>query len=74
MTLAVPNSVTPPLAYMPYVGYVLQFGSFTPAVLPLTAKFNMYYLSRFSEDTLEADNFLTLLWSVSTFKFEQDRL
>ncbi len=72
-TLAVPNSITPPLAFAPYVGYVLEFGTYTPAALPLTASYNLYYICRFSEDTQEYENFMAMLW-MSTIKFQQDRL
>ena len=73
MTLIAPNSVSPPLSYTPYVGYVLEFAAYTPAAYPLTASFNMYYLCRFAEDELETENFLTMLELASTVKFKQVR-
>jgi hypothetical protein len=73
MTLAAPNSVNPPTVYAPYVGYVLQFGTFTPAALPLTASFNLYFLCRFAEDMQEYENFMAACW-LATIKFQQIRI
>lgn len=64
-TLALPGTVAP------YSGYVLEFGASAPAHLPVSAQFSFYYLCRFSDDTQEYENFLTMLWSASTVKFEQ---
>lgn len=72
-TLAAPNSITPPLVYAPYVGYVLQFGSNT-ITPPITATYSLYYLCRFSEDTQQFENFLTMLWMASTIKWQQERI
>ena len=72
-TLAPPNSVTPPSVYAPYVGYVIEFGTFTPSALPLTATYNMYFLCRFAEDMQEWDNFMAACW-LGTIKFGQQRI
>jgi hypothetical protein len=66
-TLANPNTVSP------YAGYVAQFGSYSPT-LPISAGMTYYYLSRFSEDTQEYENFMSQLWLCSSVKFEQERI
>lgn len=68
-----PNSVTPPLAYMPYVGYVISFSS-APTVFPITASYNLYYICRFPEDMQEYENFMAACWMTSSVKFVQDRI
>lgn len=73
-TLGAPNSITPPLAYTPYVGYVVQLGSYTPAALPLTASFTYFYLCRFSDDAQDFENYLTMLQMASSFRFQQVRI
>lgn len=55
-----------------YEGLVVQFPSAPTA--PVVASFNWFYLCRFSEDSLEWDNFLTMLYACSKFEFEQDRI
>lgn len=53
----------------PYQGIVLEFPS--PPATPLMAMFHYYYICRFSEDTQEYDNFMTMLWACSSVKIEQ---
>lgn len=56
----------------PYQGLVLQFSSVpTP---PITWAGNFYYPARFSEDTQDYDNFLSMLFACSKCAFEGDRL
>lgn len=73
-TLATPNSITPPLSYQPYVGYVMQFGSYSIPSTPVTASYSLYYICRFSEDTQDYENFMTMLWLANSVKFQQDRI
>jgi hypothetical protein len=72
-TLASPNSITPPVAYAPYVGYVLQFGTNT-ITTPITASYSMYYLCRFGEDMQEYENYISQIWLASSVKFSQVRI
>ena len=65
-TLNSPNTVAP------YPGYAIHFSS-APTHFPLTASFTYFYLCRFTEDTQEYENFMTMLWSCSSVKFQQDR-
>jgi hypothetical protein len=66
-TMAPANTVPP------YEGICLQFGANT-VTNPLTWGGYQYYPCRFSEDTEEYENFLTMLWTCSSFKFEQVRI
>lgn len=56
----------------PYSGLVLTFGA--PPTPPLIAGFPYYFPCRFSEDTQEYENWLTMLYMASAVKFEQDRI
>jgi hypothetical protein len=56
----------------PYQGLVINFAS-TPTP-PVTASFSYYYPAMFSEDTQEYENFMALLTSCSSVRFEQWRL
>jgi hypothetical protein len=55
-----------------YQGYVMTFGS-APAT-PIIAQFTYYYLCRFSQDTQEYENFLSMLWMAKSVKFDQMRV
>ena len=55
-----------------YTGYVMHFSS-TPTP-PIRAAYTWFYLCRFSEDTQEYENFITMLWSCSSVKIIQDRI
>lgn len=55
----------------PYQGITVQFNSVPPA--PVTATYNYYYLCKFSEDTQDYQNFITLLWSCSSLKIQQTK-
>lgn len=56
----------------PYAGLVLSFAS-APST-PILANYDYYYPCRFSKDTQEWDNFMTMLWSTSSVQFEQQRI
>lgn len=61
-----------PSTVAPYQGYVMTvIGSPVP---PMSASFRYYYLCRFSEDTQEFENFMTMLWSCSSLKVDQVRI
>lgn len=55
-----------------YPGIVLSFSSAPTA--PIVAGYNYYYICRFSEDTIDYENFMTMLNLCSKLSFEQDRI
>lgn len=57
--------------YYPYQGLVVQFSS--PPTPPISCQYSYYYPCRFSEDTQEYENFMALLYSLSSVKIEQVR-
>lgn len=67
-----PASVLPADTIPGYQGLVLNFSGGVSD--PITAAFNYWYYARFSEDTQDYENFLAMLWSCSSVRFEQDRL
>lgn len=73
-TIGLPNSTTPPAAYLPYAGYVAQFSTYTILSQPVTASFQFYYNCLFHEDEQEYENWMTMLWMCSTCKFDHVRV
>lgn len=67
-------SVLPADTVSPYQGIILNFSVSGTPTPPVTASFNYYKLCRFSEDAQEWENFLALLYSASSVKFEEDRI
>lgn len=65
-------TLLPADSYAPYQGLVLQFDE-TPTA-PVTYSANFYYACRFSDDSMNWENFQTMLYLCSKFDFEQDRL
>lgn len=65
-------SLLPADTVSPYPGLVLSFSG--PPTPPIIAQYNYYIPCKFSEDTQQFENFMTMLWIASTVKFEQQRI
>jgi hypothetical protein len=65
-------SLLPANSVAPYQGLVVNFTS-SPSP-PIFASFNKYYVCRFTEDSMEFENFMSMLWLCQSFKFEQVRI
>lgn len=61
-----------PSTTSPYLGYVIHFlGGIT---LPVTVNYTYYYLCRFSDDSLDLENFMYNLWALKSLKIQQVRI